>query len=135
MVNMQGRYLGGKNCEIQHGPSGATIRTTAPKDNQGEGNLFSPTDLIGAALGSCILTTMAIVGERDGINLIGAYFDLEKHMASDPRRIGALPVNIHLPKTLTDTQRRKLENAAHVCPVHRSLHPEMQKEITFTYDL
>ena len=135
MVKMKGSYLGGKNMELHHEPSGAVIRTTAPKDNHGEGNQFSPTDLVGAALGSCIITTMAIVGERDGTSLAGAYFEVEKHMVSDPRRIGALPVTLHLPKDWTPQQRQKMENTAKTCPVHRSLHPDMQKEIVFLYDI
>lgn len=135
MVMMHGRYLGGKNVEIQHGPSGATIRTTAPKDNQGEGNLFSPTDLVAAAMGSCILTTMAIVAARDNTDLTGSYFDIEKKMSTEPRRIGALPIVVHLPQALTETQRKKMEHSARACPVHHSLHPEVQKEISFCYDV
>ncbi|NDC36647.1 MAG: OsmC family peroxiredoxin [Proteobacteria bacterium] len=135
MVMMHGRYLGGKNIEIAHGPSGATIRTAAPKDNHGEGNLFSPTDLVAAAMGSCILTTMAIVAERDKTDLTGAYFDVEKKMSLEPRRIGALPIVVHLPRALSETQRKKMENSARACPVHHSLHPDMQKEISFIYDI
>jgi putative redox protein len=135
MVTMRGKYLGGKNVEIHHDPSGAVLCTTAPKDNGGEGNLFSPTDLVAAALGSCILTTMAIVAERDGTDLAGSFFEVEKHMSTSPRRIGSLPVVLHLPANLSEVQRKKMEHCAHACPVHHSLHPEVQKEISFRYDV
>ena len=63
-VTITGKYVGKKFVEATHQPSGAQITTDAPKDNQGEGNCFSPTDLVAAALGNCILTIMANVCER-----------------------------------------------------------------------
>ena len=53
MVSMKAIYQGEKHCELTHGPSGAVITTDAPKDNNGKGEAFSPTDLMGAALASC----------------------------------------------------------------------------------
>ena len=64
MVEMSIVYQGEKHCELTHGPSGSKIETDAPRDNMGRGERFSPTDLMGAALASCVLTTMAIVAER-----------------------------------------------------------------------
>jgi putative redox protein len=133
MVKMSMVYQGQKHCELTHEPSQSKIETDAPRDNQGKGERFSPTDLVGAALGSCILTTMAIVAERDGISLEGATADVEKEMIVKPRRIGSLKVHIQLPATLTADQRRKLEETAHHCPVHKSMHPDVQMPITFSY--
>jgi len=133
MVKMNAVYKGKKHCELIHEPSQSKIETDAPKDNQGLGEKFSPTDLVGAALGSCILTTMAIVAERDGINIEGSTADVEKEMTAQPRRIGALNVKITLPASLNTNQRRKLEETAHHCPVHKSLHPDVQLPITFVY--
>ncbi|HEY0781637.1 MAG TPA: OsmC family protein [Thermoanaerobaculia bacterium] len=133
-VEITGRYTGKLGMELTHGPSGAKLKTAAPVDNQGDGSSFSPTDLVAAALGSCMVTTMGILAEREGIDFSSASFHIEKHMAGDPRRIARLPVRIHLPKSLTPEQRAKFERAAHTCPVHRSLIPEVEKDVEFVYE-
>ena len=134
-VGITGKYLGQKKCELRHEPSGSILVTEAPKDNGGEGLSFSPTDLVGAALGSCIMTTIAIVAERGGVSVEGMYMRVEKHMNQDPRRIAQLPVEIHMPEALQPTERQKLERAGLACPVHKSLHAEVQMPIHFIYDV
>lgn len=134
MVKMHAVYGGGLHCELTHEPSGSQIETDAPKDNMGKGERFSPTDLVGAALASCILTTMAIVAERDQISLVGAKATVAKEMVVTPtRRIGALEVQVTLPKTVPVESREKLERAAYQCPVHKSLHPDVKAPIVFNY--
>ena len=132
-VEITGKYIGNLKTELTHGPSGSVIRTAAPVDNNGDGSSFSPTDLAAAALGACMLTLVAMVGEREGIDLSGLSFRLEKHMAANPRRIGAIPVTIQMPAGLTADQRKKLENAAMTCPVHKSLSEEVEKPVEFVY--
>ncbi|MDR3608798.1 MAG: OsmC family protein [Oligoflexia bacterium] len=134
MVKMTAEYQGHLHCELVHGPSASKLETDAPKDNQGKGERFSPTDLVGAALVSCILTTMAIVAERDGVSIQGARGEVQKEMIPQPRRIGALPVKIWLPASIAADYRKKLEHAAHACPVHKSLHPDIQAPIEFIYE-
>lgn len=127
-------YTGQKHCSLEHEPSQTVIETDAPKDNQGLGQRFSPTDLVGAALGSCILTTMAIVAERDQKPFLNARAEVEKEMVSEPtRRIGTLRVKIFLSKEIPEDYRPKLERVAHQCPVHKSLAPEVQIPMTFIY--
>ena len=132
-VEITGRYTGKLGTELHHGPSGTVLRTAAPVDNQGDGSSFSPTDLVAAALASCIVTTMAIVAEREGIAFGEVTFRVEKHMIAQPRRIGALPVHIRMPAGLTPEQRQKLERTAHACPVHKTLIDEVDKTLTFIY--
>ena len=134
-LTVTGKYLGKKKVELQHGPTGSTILTDAPKDNFGDGSTFSPTDLVAAALGSCMLTVMGIVADRQNINMTGATMIAQKTMGTDPRRISELPVEIHLPKALTPEHRALLERAAHTCPVHRSLHPDIVAPVSFIYDV
>ena len=135
MVNMSAVYAGALHCRVTHGPSGSALETDAPKDNMGKGACFSPTDLLGAALAACALTTMAIVAKRDGVPFEGARAEVVKEMTAQPtRRIGSLPLKITMPASLPAAYRMKLENAAHACPVHKSLHPDVKAEILFVYE-
>ena len=134
MVEIRAVYEGGLHCRVTHGPSGQEFRTDAPLDNGGEGRMFSPTDLVAAALGSCILTVMGIVATRHQIPLEGATARVVKEMVSSPsRRIGRLAVTVTFPRSYPDPQRTLLESAAKTCPVHHSLHPETDVPITFAY--
>ncbi|MGI9182364.1 MAG: OsmC family protein [Longimicrobiaceae bacterium] len=132
-VEITGEYTGKLKMRLAHGPSGAELATAAPVDNQGDGSSFSPTDLLAAALGSCMVTTMAIVAQREGIPFSGASFVLEKHMRSDPRRVDRVPVRLRMPPELTPEQRSRLEAIARGCPVARSLSPEVRQEVEFLY--
>jgi putative redox protein len=132
-VEITGKYVGRLTVEMTHGPSGAVLKTVPPVDNQGDGSSFSPTDLVATALAACMVTLISIVGERDGIDLSGLSVHVEKHMSSNPRRIGNLPSRIRMPAGLTPPQRKKLENAALTCPVHMSLHPDIEREVVFEY--
>src|SRR5471032_282805 len=98
MVKITGEYQGDLHCTAAHGPSGNTLVTDAPKDNQGRGEAFSPTDLVATALATCIVTTMAIVARRSGVELTGLKYEVTKEMSADaPRRIARLTVDLWLP--------------------------------------
>ncbi len=133
-VEIRGEYGGELKVSVVHGPSGATFGTEAPADNGGRGESFSPTDLVATALGACMLTTMGIVARRDRIPLEGATFRVEKHMSdAPPRRIARLPIMIRMPAGLDSAARQKLENAAHACPVKRSLSADVEVLVEFRY--
>ncbi|MEB3321399.1 MAG: OsmC family protein [Synechococcaceae cyanobacterium] len=130
MTTITCRYEGGLRCRVAHGPSGSELLTDAPLDNQGRGEGFSPTDLVGTALVSCILTVMGITAERHGIDLEGTSARVEKTMTtSGPRRIARLDVWITLPAGLGDDQRRLLQRAAEGCPVKRTLAESVPMEL------
>jgi putative redox protein len=134
MVSIEMKYQGDLHCSAVHGPSGTEIDTDAPKDNQGRGESFSPTDLVATALGTCILTTMGIMARTLEVNIEGATATVDKEMTSSaPRRIERLTVKIHMPPGVSEESRPKLERAAHACPVHRSLHPDVELPISFTW--
>jgi len=103
MVKTKITYEGELRTTAHHGPSGAEFVTDAPVDNHGKGESFSPTDLMGVALGSCVLSVMGIVANRIGVDLSG------------------------------ETDRKKLERAAKTCPVHKSLHPDIDAPINFEW--
>lgn len=86
MVQMKIEYTGDLRCRATHGPSGSQIETDAPADNHGKAERFSPTDLVGAALASCIATTLGIVALRKGWNLRGMRVEVEKDMTTSPPR-------------------------------------------------
>ena len=129
------RYEGHLRTEATHTASGTIIQTDAPVDNHGRGEAFSPTDLVGTALGTCILTTMAIVAERHQVDLVGASVQMEKIMNQEPpRRIAQLNVELHLPAALSERDRALMERTAHTCPVALSLNPEIRQEVRFVYE-
>lgn len=120
--------------DAEHEPSGVIITTDAPTDVGGDASSFSPTDLVGTALITCILTTMGLVANKLGLDLSGATGTVEKTMTdTKPRRIASLISVLNLPIAPDDVQREKLEHAAHNCPVHHSLHPEINAEIVFNW--
>jgi putative redox protein len=134
MVAITMHYQGDLHCEIVHGPSGTTLNTDAPTDNHGLGASFSPTDLVASALGSCILTVMGLKAQAMRVDISGATAEVEKEMANAPvRMIKSLAVKIHVPHNLTEDQREKLEAAAHTCPVHKSMHPDVAMPIAFSW--
>jgi len=134
MVSIQIEYQGELHCKAVHGPSQSELATDAPVDNQGRGESFSPTDLVATALGACMLTIMGIAARTHNIDITGATAHVEKEMtATPPRRIQSLAVRIHVPKPVAAEDRLKLERAAHTCPVHKSLHPDIQIPIHFTW--
>ena len=134
MVEMTLVYEGGLHSRALHGPSGAELETDAPVDNQGKGEAFSPTDLLSASLASCMFTTMAIVGEREGWPLTGARARVEKHMELEPRRrVGRIVIELELPEGLPAAARERLEEVARGCPVAASIHPETNVELTLRW--
>jgi putative redox protein len=135
-VNIDIVYEGGLHTEAKHGPSGNTLNTDAPVDNGGKGEAFSPTDLVATALGACMVTVMGIVARRDGIDMDGTRVHVVKEMVQEPvRRIGILRTTITFPagKAYSVADRANLENAANICPVKQSLHPDVRVELEFVY--
>ena len=125
--------LQGLTVRLRHGPSGREWHTVPPKDNGGDGSSFSPTDLLGASLASCALSTMALGAAREGLSFGPASAKVVKVMVGPPRRVGELPLEIAMPAGVPVAQRARLEQLAHECPVARSLHPDVKVEMRFVY--
>ncbi len=133
MVEIDVLYDGNKKCTLHH-PEGATLQTDAPKDIGGDASAFSPTDLVAAGLASCILTTIAMWASRHELDLTGITAHVGKEMQASPRRIGRLPVTVTLPASVPQEMRPQLERIGHTCPVHASLHPDIDAPIVYRYD-
>lgn len=134
MVEINLSYQGGLRCLSTHGPSGSTLYTDAPVDNHGKGEAFSPSDLVATALASCMATIMGIVAERKDISLDGLRISVRKHMTtSAPRRIARLELDLHIPLSASHPERKLLESAALGCPVHHSIHPDIETVLNWKW--
>ena len=134
MVRIQMEYQGDLHCTSVHTPSKTELATDAPVDNQGRGESFSPTDLIATSLGTCMLTTMGIVARTLDVDISGATAIVEKEMTSTPpRKVNRLTVAIRVPRKTSPENQQRLENAAHTCPVKRSIHPDIETPIEFVW--
>lgn len=135
MATIKSTYKGDLRTAARHLASGNTIITDAPTDNNGKGEAFSPTDLVSAALGSCMMTIMGIVANRADIDIDGMDMEITKIMAAEPRRIAEVVLHFTMPagKTYSDKEKAMLENAARTCPVALSLHPDVKQTISFQY--
>ena len=126
-------YEGNLRCSARHLQSGTSIETDAPTDNRGKGERFSPTDLVCTALGTCMITTMAMKATDMGIELKDTVIDVKKHMIADPRRIGQIDaiVTFSPDLALEDKDKIILERVGHNCPVVKSLHPDIVLNIEY----
>lgn len=132
MVTITGQYEGDLHCSASHGPSGRSLATDAPKDNQGRGETFAPTDLVATGYATCIATTMALVARKHNVDLKGLRYEVTKEMSSEaPRRITRLRAQFWMPPAARQAPAGLLEKAAHSCPVHQSLDSSVEKEIIF----
>lgn len=139
LVRIDISYDGELHCQGRHAPSGKRLETDAPLDNHGRGETFSPTDLLATSLGTCMLTTMAILAQQRGYSMEGVRARVVKHMTkTQPRRVERLDAAIWAPgatgRTLDEAARAALEERAHQCPVRLSLLPAIEVPITFTWE-
>ncbi|NNE78481.1 MAG: OsmC family protein [Pricia sp.] len=128
-------YTGDLRTTCEHIRSGKSFITDAPIDNHGLGQAFSPTDTVATGLGSCMLTVMGLKAKGLGVDLKGSTVEIIKHMASEPRRISKIEAGVRVPSNVSEKNRRILENTAKNCPVMHSLHSDIEKIITFYWEL
>lgn len=126
-------YLGDLRTSSTHIQSGTIILSDAPVDNNGKGEAFSPTDTVANALATCMMTIMGIKARDLAVDLKYSTAEVLKIMNAEPRRIGAIEIDFHLQGTDDQKNKTILERAAMTCPVFLSLHPEIEKRITFNW--
>jgi uncharacterized OsmC-like protein len=125
------KYLHPLKTKATHNRSGNSLITDAPIDNNGDGAYFSPTDLAATSLASCMLTVMGIYADQNDLELGEINCDLQKEMAANPRRINAITIDFKWETNLPENEIQKLKNIALNCPVAKSLHPEIEQNVTF----
>lgn len=135
MITSTVLYKGELRTEAIHLQSNTKIYTDAPKDNNGKGEAFSPTDLVATALASCMISIMGIVALKEGITpLDGAFAEVTKVMVADPRRISEIHIKMTFPKKdFSEKEKKMYEHAALTCPVAKSLHPDIKQVIEFVW--
>ncbi|MBN7801765.1 OsmC family protein [Algoriphagus aestuariicola] len=134
MPTIKSSYLGNLRTQSVHLQSGTELLTDAPVDNNGKGEKFSPTDLVSSALGSCMVTIMGIVAERNGVSLEGLSWEVTKVMQASPRKIQEIVVDFHWDNPVEDgAMIQKLKNAALTCPVALSLDPAIKQTVNFDF--
>jgi len=126
-------YKGDLRTECEHIQSGNKFITDAPTDNNGKGEAFSPTDTVATAMAACMLTLMGIKAKEHDLDIKGTFAEVTKHMEANPRRISKIDVFVTVKGELTDRDKTVLENTAKTCPVIQSIHPDIIKNIIFTY--
>lgn len=134
MATIQTTYIGDLRTEATHVKTGITLITDAPIDNQGKGEAFSPTDLLSASLGSCMLTIMGIAAREHGMQIDGTTCSVTKIMASDPRRVGEIQITFNFPASdYSAKQKAILQRSGLTCPVAESLHPDLKQTVVFNF--
>lgn len=126
-------YNGNLRTTCEHIKSSNQFITDAPTDNNGKGEAFSPTDTVATGLASCMLTVMGIKARDLNVDLKGAVAEVTKTMAANPRRISKIEVNFNFPVSVDEKNRKILENTGNTCPIHYSLHPDIEKVISFKW--
>lgn len=128
------KYQGELKTEAEHKLSGQVFTTDAPPDNNGNGDAFSPTDLLATSLATCMVTTMSISAQKHNLLLDDVTVTVSKAMASNPRRVDEIKLEFDISApNLTDGQKQLLEEAAYNCPVAMSLSENVKQEIVFEY--
>ena len=134
MATIQTTYLGDLRTEATHFQSGNIVITDAPLDNKGKGEAFSPSDLLTASLGSCMLTIMGITAREQNINMDGTTCSITKIMASDPRRVCEVQITFNFPQgNYSEKDRTILKRSAETCPVAKSVHPDLIQNLVFNF--
>jgi putative redox protein len=134
METIRTTYTGGLRTEATHVQSSTAIITDAPVDNQGRGEAFSPTDLLATALGSCMLTIMGIAGREHGFDIEGARARITKIMASDPRRVDEVRIELVFPSdNYSDKHKKIIKHITENCPVALSLHPDLKQTVILNF--
>lgn len=126
-------YLGELRTTSVHLQSGTEILSDAPTDNHGKGEAFSPTDLVANSLGTCMVSIMAIKSKDLNVDLTGSTVEVTKIMQAEPRKIAKIVVVLNMSITADEKTRTILERVAMNCPVLLSLHPDIEKDVTFNW--
>lgn len=126
-------YIGDLRTTSVHLQSGTEVLSDAPKDNHGKGEAFSPTDLVANSLATCMISIMGIKSRDLNVDLTGSTVEVTKIMQAEPRKIAKIITILNMNIAADEKTKTILERAAMTCPVMLSLHPDIEKEVTFNW--
>lgn len=126
-------YIGDLRTTSVHLQSGTEVLSDAPKDNHGKGEAFSPTDLVANSLATCMISIMGIKSRDLNVDLTGSTVEVTKIMQAEPRKIAKIIAVLNMNIAADEKTKTILERAAMTCPVMLSLHPDIEKEVTFNW--
>ncbi|MCP4352086.1 MAG: OsmC family protein [Desulfobacterales bacterium] len=120
-----------ERCRIVHKHSETSINTDGPFEWGGKGRTFSPTDLVSTALGSCILSILEPVFERNGYDPQKLELNIVKELSEKPKMIKSFTIDISYPDKLEESFMKKALKTIDICPVKRSISPDVEITINF----
>ncbi len=121
-----------QHCTASKASVGKTVAMDCPYT--GKGVELSPTNLVEAALGGCILLAMGALAVRNEIDLAGTYVDVTIAPADGtPPRFGRVDVTIRMPRQFDAKDKVRLERAADACPIKHSFLDDIPVSVTFEY--
>ena len=109
------------SCSTTHLPSGSIVTTESPKEKGGKGSSFSPPELLGATLSSCMLNMLHYAASSRGVNVVGA--TAEAAVKEENLTVVSIDVSITVPNSasIPEDVRTILEKTTNRCPVHKAL--------------
>jgi uncharacterized OsmC-like protein len=134
MSELRINYDGIQHCTASQEPQGKTVAMDACPATGGKEEEFSPMNLVGAGLAGCMLFSMGMVALQDKLDISGVRVDVKALVADRPViRIGKIDLTFNMPRNFSPADRIKLEEAAGMCPIRSSLHPDIMISAHFKY--
>jgi len=125
-------YDGFQHCTAVRHPDGNTVALDCPYTGKGE--KFSPTNMVEAALGGCMLISMGTLATRSDLDISGVRIEVKISMTDQPRmRFGAIDISVAMPQDLSARDRKRLEGAAEHCPIKHSFAPDVPVSVKYDY--
>jgi putative redox protein len=123
---------GFQHCTAKRQPDGNTVAMDCPYTGNGEE--FSPTNMVEAALGGCMLISMGTLAMRSNLDISGARIEVKISMTDKPRmRFGAINIFVAMPQGLSERDRKRLEGAAEHCPIKHSFAHDVPIAVEYVY--
>lgn len=102
-----------------------------PPEHGGEGGL-RPTELLLAALGTCMAGTLITFARNQQIPVERVRLRLADEVVERPERVGTIVVEMEVAGHINDRQRASLERAASHCKIHNTLGAPPRIQLAFT---